>query len=96
MKRKARWIALGIICILSFAPGFSSPVYADQVTIVGTVNESYQIVTQDGAVYEVADTDMGNDLLNHVGEKVEATGMISEEDGTKIIKVTGFRVIEST
>lgn len=97
MNRNSRWIGLGIMCIVSLVLVFSNPVYAaDQVTVVGTVNDSYQIVTQDGAVYEVADTDMGNDMLNHVGEKVEATGVVAEEDGVKVINVTAFRVVEST
>jgi hypothetical protein len=96
MDRKFRWIAMGIICVLSFGLLVSNAVFANEATIVGKVNDSYQIVTKDGAVYEVADTDVGNDLLNHVGETVEAAGMISEEDGVKVIKVTSYMVIEST
>ena len=96
MKRRYRWMAMGIIGVLAVALLVSTPVLANEATIVGKVNDNYQIVTKDGAVYEVADTEMGNDMLDHVGATVEATGVISEEDGAKVIRVTGYTVIEKT
>jgi len=94
MVKKSRCIATGIVCILMFTLIFAGQVFATEVTIIGTVNDSYQIVTEDGDVYEVADTDMGNDLLNHVGKTVEATGTITEEEGVKVINVTLYTVID--
>ena len=70
-------------------------VFADEVTVVGKINENYQIVTEDGIVYEVADTEMGNDMLNHVGKFVEALGVVTEEKGAKVIKVTSYVFIEA-
>ena len=73
-----------------------NPVFAGEVTITGTINDSYQIVSENGTVYEVADTDMGNDLLNHVGKTVEVFGEVSEEEGVKIINVKSYKILEKT
>ena len=96
MNKKSRWIATGIVLILSFALIFSSQVFADEVTIIGKVNDNYQIVTEDSTVYEVAETEMGMDLLEHVDKTVKVTGTVVEEEGVNIITVTFFEVIEST
>ncbi len=96
MDNKRRWMVAGIICVFSFALIFSNPVFAGQVTITGTINDAYQIVAEDGMVYEVEDTDMGNDMLNHVGKTVEVTGQVVEEDGVKTIKVESYKILEKT
>ena len=97
MNKNLRWIRLGIVCILSFALIFSGQVLADEVTIVGEITEEHQIVTEDGQVYEVADTDIGDDLMNQVdaGKKVKIKGTVKEEEGQKIIDVTSYEVIET-
>ncbi|MBU0986905.1 MAG: hypothetical protein KKH68_06590 [Proteobacteria bacterium] len=94
MCKKSLRVAAGVIFILTFTLIFSSQVFADQVTITGKVTDTYQIVTEDGTVYEVADTDMGNDLLNHVGKTVEATGTIAVEEGHNVITVTSYTLLE--
>ena len=96
MDKKRKWIVAGIICVFSFALICSNPVFAEEITIIGTVNDTYQIVADDGVVYEVEDTDMGNDMLNHVGKTVEATGKVVEEDGVKSIKVESYKILEKT
>jgi hypothetical protein len=97
MNKKLRWIFLGMVCVLSFALIFSGPVFAEEVTIVGEITEDHQIVTEDSKVYEVADTDMGDDLMNQVdvGKKVKITGTVKEEDGQKVIDVTSYEIIET-
>jgi hypothetical protein len=74
----------------------SSPVFADEITITGTINDTDQIVAVNGTVYEVADTDMGNDLLNHVGKTVEVIGEVVEEEGAMVINVKSYKVLEKT
>jgi hypothetical protein len=96
MGKKFRWITAGIICILSFALMCSNPVLADEITVTGTINDAYQIVADDSTVYEVADTDMGDDLLNHVGKTVEVTGVVIEEEGVKVINVKSYKLLEKT
>ncbi len=96
MDKKFRWIAAGIICVFSFILMCSNPVFADEITITGTINDTYQIVAENGTVYEVADTDMGNDLLNHVGKAVEVIGEVIEEEGAKVIHVKSYKILEKT
>jgi len=96
MDKKCEWITAGIICVFSFLLICSNPVFAEDITITGTINDSYQIVTANGTVYEVADTDMGNDLLNHVGKTVEVIGEVIEEDEVKIIDVKSYNILEKT
>jgi hypothetical protein len=96
MDKKFRWIAAGIICVFSVILICSNPVFAGEITITGTINDTYQIVTEDGTVYEVADTDMGNDLLDHIDKTVEVTGDVVEEEGAKVIKVKSYKILEKT
>jgi hypothetical protein len=74
----------------------SNPVFAGEITITGTINDTYQIVADNGTVYEVADTDMGNDMLDHVGKTVKVIGEVIEEDGVKVINVKSYNVMEKT
>lgn len=96
MDKKCEWITAGIICVFSLLLICSNPVFAEDITITGTINDSYQIVAANGTVYEVADTDMGNDLLNHVGKTVEVIGEVIEEDDVKIIDVKSYNILEKT
>ena len=75
----------------------SSPVKAESTstTIVGEVNDQYQIVTKDGTIYEIADTELGDEVLKFIGAVVEVTGdVIDEENGVKVIDVKSFKVKE--
>jgi len=94
MERKSLWIAAGIICILTFVLILSGKVFAGQTTVIGKVNDSYQIVTEEGTVYEVADTDTGNNMLSHFGKTVVAKGIVTEEEGVKLINVISYTVKE--
>jgi len=96
MDKKFRWIAAGVICVFSLMLICSNPVFAVEITITGTINDTYQIVSDNGIVYEVADTDMGDDLLNHVGKTVEVTGELLEEEGVKVINVKSYKLLEKT
>ncbi|HUT43724.1 MAG TPA: hypothetical protein VMW95_05245 [Desulfobacterales bacterium] len=69
---------------------------AGEITITGTINDTNQIVADNGTVYEVADTDMGNDLLNNVGKTVEVIGAVVEEEGVKVINVKSYKILEKT
>ncbi len=76
---------------LSFGPAIS----ANEVTISGTVNDFYGIETDDGEVYEIGDSEQGDELIGHVGARVEVTGTLEEdEDGMKIITVSSFVILE--
>lgn len=95
MDKKFKWIAAGMM-FLSLALMCINPVFADKITVTGTINDTYQIVADDGTVYEVADTDMGDDLLNHVGKTVEVVGEIFVDEGVKVINVKSYKILEKT
>ena len=81
-------VALFIFLTVPFQVG------AAEVTVVGVVTDNYQVVTDEGTVYDVADTDTGNEMLNHVSRKVEVVGEISGDEEVKVLSVSSFVVLE--
>jgi hypothetical protein len=70
-----------------------APVIANEVVIVGEVNEEFQIVA-DGIIYEVADNEQGNYLVRHlISATVKVTGTVSVQGEVKIITVSSFEVL---
>ena len=95
MKKRRIVLLLGLCAIFAFAL-LSGPalVSADDVTIIGTVNDYYQIVTDDDEVYEVAENEQGDEVLELIGQKVKATGTVDESEETKVITVTAYEIVE--
>jgi len=60
---------------------------------VGTLTEDYQIVTGDDQVYDVAESEKGDEMINLVGKKLKVTGTVEEYAGAKYIMVTSYEVI---
>jgi hypothetical protein len=92
MKNIFYRFSIVFLVLFAFSVFLSSPVIAEpnSVTIVGEVNDEYQIVAKDGMIYEIADTELGNEILKHIGEVVEVTGDVEEEDGVKVLDVKSF------
>jgi len=61
---------------------------------VGTMNAFDQLIDEDGTVYEIDITDAGNELVEEVGKKVEATGLVEELEGIKTLSVSTYRILE--
>lgn len=79
--------------ILLFLWIFATPCLADEVTVIGEINDNYQIVAE-GQIYEVAENTIGVDLIkNYISQTVKVTGTIEEKDEVKIITVTTFKVV---
>lgn len=91
MKKQALWIMIwGLVTIL-----LAAPVSAEEVTIVGRVTDAQKIVTDAGVVYEVALTDLGDELLlDHEGERVEVYGTVETVDDLRIITVLDYTLHE--
>lgn len=67
---------------------------ASDITVVGEVNDSNQIVA-DGVVFEVDDTPEGDNLVtNYIGKTVKVIGKLNIEGDMRIIAVKSFKVIE--
>ena len=84
------------VCFIAAASALFSllPVcWAGEVTIIGEVNDTHQIVA-DKQIYEVDENPLGDDLVyNYVSERVKVKGFILERDDMKIITVTSFEVV---
>jgi len=85
---------LCIFVVVLIAMVSAIAVAAEDVTITGTVNESYQIVDDSGTVYDVAESEKGNEVVELSGKKVEVMGTVVDDDGTKVITIVSYKVIE--
>jgi len=93
MKKFSFWFSIVIVMLLAFSVFLSRPVIAEPitVTIVGEVNDQYQIVAKDSTIYEIADTEKGDEVLQFIGSVVEVTGQVEEKDGVKVLDVKSFK-----
>lgn len=90
MKAK-KVVLLAAVLLVVWAVGTA---LAGDVMITGQVNDDYQIVTEQGDVYDVADTEKGEELSANVGKTVEVQGTLMEEEGSKMITVSNFKVLD--
>ena len=81
-----------IICLTFFLSGMA--VAGSPTSISGVINEDGQLVDDDGMVYDIADSDEGEQIMEMVGRKVTVKGTVMESEGTKIITVTEFDLLE--
>lgn len=93
MNRKALIKILSMIMVTALV--LSVQVFAAEVNITGKINDMYQIVTDVGEAYELADNDLAYEVLDHVGKTVRITGTLIEDDsGVKTILVSEYQIIE--
>ena len=94
MSKKTKKIVTGILIIGFIALLAGIAAAADEVSITGTVNEDSQLVADNGQTYDIGDNEKGNEVMELVGKKVSVKGTVMEAEGTKIITITAFDVIE--
>ena len=94
MTRNKRYLFVGLcsMIIIAFITGVA--ISGERVTITGTVNDNYQIVTDDGNIYEVGDTKKGDEVVDLVDKKVKVTGTVQESEGETIINITSYEIIK--
>ena len=93
METRNKILTLGVLCFTAAFLFYSYVVFAAEITIVGEVNDTFQIVANN-TIYEVAETPMGDDLVkNYISEKVQVTGTVEEKDDMKIITVKSFKIV---
>ena len=93
MIRSTAWFAAGVIVLASCFLFFCNVRAQEELIFVGTINAADQLETTDGQLLEIAMTKEGTRLAEMAGRKVKVTGVIEEKDGTKIIEVTAFEVL---
>ncbi len=84
-----------IVLVILFALISTTGIYAeDTVTVVGEIVDDYQIVTSDGKVYEIGNTEKGTELLDTItNEKVSVKGILHQEGDTLVIDVISYEVV---
>ena len=94
MRRNGKKLVIGILALALVAFLAGPALSGGTVTITGTVNEDNQIVTDDGKVYDVVDTEKGGEVIELVDKKVEATGTVEESEGKMMISITEYEILE--
>jgi hypothetical protein len=94
MKRHKKYLLAGLFGILTIALIFGIAFSGETKVITGTVNDDYQIVTDDGTAYTVEAGEAGDEVVELVGKKVKVTGTVEESEGENMITVTSYVVIE--
>ncbi len=64
-----------------------------EITVVGVVTEDGYLELNDQKRIKVMDTEMGIELQDRVGKKIEVLGIITEEEGIKTIRVSAFTTL---
>jgi type 1 fimbria pilin len=94
MRRNGKNLGIGVVALALVAFLAGPALTEGTMTITGTVNEDSQIVTDDGKVYEVVDSEMGGEVVEKVDKKVKVTGTVEEDAGKMTISVTNYEVLE--
>lgn len=61
--------------------------------ITGRVNDNYQIIADDGNIYEVEGNAKGDEVVDLVGKRVRATGTVDETEDGRVISISSYEVI---
>ena len=93
MKMKKMTI-ISLLAVFALVFAASLGIAAEQITIKGQVTEDNQFMTEDGEVYDIADTEKGSEVMEMVDEIIEVRGTLSEDEGDKEITVESFSVVE--
>ncbi|MBW2427417.1 MAG: hypothetical protein JRF56_00550 [Deltaproteobacteria bacterium] len=94
MKKNTKKIFLSILIVglTVFLSGIA--VAGSEVNISGVINEDGQLVDNNGMAYDIADSGEGSELMEMTGQKVTVKGTVMEAEGTKIITVSSFKLLE--
>ena len=94
MKRHKKSLLTGLCVVFTIALIFGAAFSGETKVITGTVNDDYEIVTDEGTAYTVQEGEMGDEVVELVGRKVKVTGIVEESEGEKMITVTSYVIIE--
>jgi transcription antitermination factor NusA-like protein len=64
------------------------------VTITGTINTDYEIVTNDGQVYQIVENLKGKEVVELIDRKVRITGTVRKEGEASKIRVASYEVLD--
>jgi uncharacterized protein affecting Mg2+/Co2+ transport len=93
MKEHRRYCFALLLLMVLVVSLYGTAISAKKTTIIGKVNDNYQIVTADGRIYEVEGNAQGDEVVNLVGRQVRATGIVEESAAMNIITISSYEVI---
>ncbi|HIJ56212.1 MAG TPA: hypothetical protein HPQ03_08800 [Deltaproteobacteria bacterium] len=85
---------VGIMGLVLVAFICSMAIAADEKTLTGKINEDGKLLTEDGKIYDLGETEKGLALAEMSGKNVSITGTVTEKEGTMAIDVVEYKVIE--
>ena len=92
--KKHKKILIGVIGIV-LVMFMGSMVLAEEMkTITGIINDDGQLISEDGGIYDLIESEKASELSEMVGMKVIVTGNVSDNEGTFVIDVMDFEVAE--
>ncbi len=62
-------------------------------TITGFLTINNELITDDGLIYQIEQNEQGDKLLEAIGETVEVSGLVKNNEGVMTIKVSDFSVV---
>ena len=94
MKRGKMKTMMALITLIMVVVAPLAAMASETMTIEGEINDTRQVVSSDGQVYDIADNGQGNELIeSHIGERVKVSGSVEEEDDVKILTVSSFEIL---
>ena len=78
------------VVVLAISVLFIALPASANTTITDEVSDSNEIIAKDGTIYNIAETEKGEELAEMVGEVVNVTGTVQEAEGEKTITVDSF------
>ena len=80
-----------LISLLALFPGSAQS--QSLVNISGVISEEGQLIDNNGVIYEIADNEIGFDLMELTGHQVRVTGQVMTTDEIVILIVEEFEII---
>jgi hypothetical protein len=87
-------LIIGLLAMVVVGFMFGAGLASEPVMIQGQVTEDNQLMDEAGNVYDIVDTEAGNEVVELVGAKVEIQGTVMEDQDGKVIAIESFRIIE--
>jgi hypothetical protein len=85
---------IGLLTMVVVGFAFGAGLASESVVIKGQVLENNQLMDEAGNVYDIVDTEAGNEVVELVGQKVEIQGTLMEDQDGKVIAIESFRIME--
>ena len=93
MKSKTLFVYLAVALLVSI--GFGGMAYAQApMTVTGVLTEDFEIATDDGDVYDVAEDDVAIQMFEMPGSRVSVTGTLVDTDDGPMFKVNSYKILD--